>query len=990
MKMLLFQLILFSLSFTATEAAITASKQYVMDQRSDCINTGFIDMPRDQTTYVRGRSSQSSQSQLTCYLQFSPQTEGDTLKLWIVSGSYIQDCDVILEIQMSNNDKKTLGCQSNLDSIPEIKDINGKATIRLTRKTYDDVSYSFQIGVTALRSEAAVAPGDASSGNIGMIVGIVAGIIVVIVVTIIICVCCYKKYRNKEAETVPDYKKEVPSKTIYENNSLRSGTLASSPGSEKKLLGKDQQDNLESGAKPRSALDRFGPPPGQNQRSNQNYENRNFGRNRADFQENKVDETKKIEPVMRRDIKREPVSTRQGPPPPPPIANLPGSRSPSTSSTENQLPPPKTGVLAALHNNPKFRKSFHENERDADERVKRVSQSISTTSSSSINSAGAPLSKPKLPPLPTSATRSPSPEKRGHVAAIHRARPSSSSSDTTQIDDKPAPKPAHQDKQHALRPNREKKVEPKPEVKKRKDRSRDTDESEDSDRERKNKSRSNSRHRDQEENERGRKKDERKYREEDEERGRTHDKEYEGRFKKSASGRKPKSKGQKMVRSKSTGNAIEALEANNQPARSKSSGSVRSLNFTEDDEEDDDLDSNYMPFKRSGSKTSLYASRSSLYGRKRKNSMGETVSLSSYAYDDMDSRMGDFDREKSSGDMATAVVVRECATWTGNDKGVYVFGRKSLAKTRHGKRYNRGVQTSFPRERKDSVGSTKSGVSVKSNHLKSRSKSQESLRKHKRSRSRDDVSVASSRSKSVDRDSSEEDKKRHHRSRSRMNDSDDDDDRKSRKKRSHSKSREMDTESEYSTAKPKHRGHRSTGSASVGLSSSNEDVESVAASSVAPSVNPSSAYLPHQQPMFAPPLMPVGYPMPYQQFGVPYIAGAPGGPPVMVPMPGVAKPPIAPKPAPIPQPQASKWDQLVNLTEGMKKRRHQMGESIADTADTESVLSSTWGQPYPAQQPYYSPPSYTTAQSSAYSGPASYAPLVDRYGNNYGPSESNI
>lgn len=355
--------------------------------------------------------------------------------------------------------------------------------------------------------------------------------------------------------------------------------------------------------------------------------------------------------------------------------------------------------------------------------------------------------------------------------------------------------------------------------------------------------------------------------------------------------------------------------------------------------------------------------------------MGETVSLSSFAYDDVDSRMGDFDKEKSTGDMATAIVVRECATWTGNDKGVYVFGRKSLAKTRHGKRYNRGVQTTFPRERKDSVGSSKSGVSVKSNHLKSRSKSQESLRKQKRSRSRDDVSVASSRSKSVDRDSSDDDK-----------------DRKSRKKRSHSRSREIDTDSEYSTSKPKHRsrGHRSTGSASVDLSSSNEDVESVVASSIAPSVNPYTAYLPHQQHMFAPPLMPVGYPMAYQQFGVPYIAGAPGGPPVMVPMPGVAKPTIPPKPAPIPQPQASKWDQLVNLTEGMKKRRHQMGESIADTADTESVLSSTWGQPHPAQQAYYSPPSYTTAQSSAYSGPTSYAPLVDRYANNYGPSESNI
>uniref|UniRef100_A0A0B6ZB69 Uncharacterized protein n=1 Tax=Arion vulgaris TaxID=1028688 RepID=A0A0B6ZB69_9EUPU len=486
----------------------------------------------------------------------------------------------------------------------------------------------------------------------------------------------------------------------------------------------------------------------------------------------------------------------------------------------------------------------------------------------------------------------------------------------------------------------------------------------------------------------------------DDDRSQITEKEYEGRFKKSASGRKPKSKGQRMGRSKSTGNALDDFDSSSQRSRPKSPGSVRSLNLADDDI-DDELDSNYTSFKRSGSKTSLYASRSSLYGRRRKNSMGETVSMSSYMHDDVDSRMGDFDKThlshkekerlfKSTGDLdlssASAVVFRECATQTGSSKEVYVYGRKTYVKSKPGKRYSRGTQKFPDKERRDSTGSARSGRSTKSNRLKSRSKSQESLRKQKGSRSRDfsdddsefshrqrrkksqdkdysdgDVSERSHRQrrkknhdsddasershherrkKLKDRDNSEDERSYHH-SESRFSDSDQE------SKRSRNKLREIDNDYYKSKqkAKPNPMPRRKTHDTMTSDSSDSDDNNSQVTSSVAHAAH------------FAP----TGYSVVYPQPGVAYMSTAPGGPPMMFPVTSMPQSAIPQKPSVAPKPNVSKWDQLVNLTEGMKKRRHQMGESV----ETESVLSSTWSQPVTyASQPHshYSQSPYTMSQ----------------------------
>ncbi|KAL8612752.1 hypothetical protein ACOMHN_033751 [Nucella lapillus] len=110
--------------------------------------------------------------------------------------------------------------------------------------------------------------------------------------------------------------------------------------------------------------------------------------------------------------------------------------------------------------------------------------------------------------------------------------------------------------------------------------------------------------------------------------------EYEGRFKKSDSVRKSKSKSPRLGRSRSTGTVLEDTDSVGQPTTPRGNRAVPQV--TADDYEDSDAESNYNPLRRTGSKNSLYTSRSSLYARRRrKNSLGESVY--SLAFDDLDS-----------------------------------------------------------------------------------------------------------------------------------------------------------------------------------------------------------------------------------------------------------------------------------------------------------------------------------------------------------------
>ena len=332
----------------------------------------------------------------------------------------------------------------------------------------------------------------------------------------------------------------------------------------------------------------------------------------------------------------------------------------------------------------------------------------------------------------------------------------------------------------------------------------------------------------------------------------------------------------------------------------------------------------------------------------------------------------------------SAQVMREVGTSTRHGGIATVYGRKTQAKGRHGKRYSRGTQTPPSRggrERRDSVGSTKSGRSTSSRHkLKSRSRSRESLGgRRSRSQGRQDEEMEASDDSSV-----------------------------------HSSRR-----SAHSSHRPK-KSHRSTHDYSS--ASDVEKGDDIADDqSVAPSNKTSStmynaaASQPYSQ--FSSLVAGPGYPqMVYQ----PVVA--PGGPPAPVVPPGMVyqmatpsavqpqKPPIAPKPKPKTKPSGSRWNELVNLTDGMKQRRRQMGESITEDG-TESVLSSMWSQPtyYNNNQhhqhqrvgQFHAPPSYTTAQhladgdvsySSNYadSSAAALTPPRNTCRNSYSPSESNV
>lgn len=156
-----------------------------------------------------------------------------------------------------------------------------------------------------------------------------------------------------------------------------------------------------------------------------------------------------------------------------------------------------SSLLSALHNNPRFRASFHFNEADAEERAQRISQSSVTNETGSESAASGSWntsfdtqlseddrpkgrSVPKPPPLPP-VPMSPRAQTRSqNTAAIRRApRPSSSTSDIVQLQNNiedgdigirkvnPHPDPPSpseivpiriKDTQHTLRPDRARKT----------------------------------------------------------------------------------------------------------------------------------------------------------------------------------------------------------------------------------------------------------------------------------------------------------------------------------------------------------------------------------------------------------------------------------------------------------------------------------------------------------------------------------------------------
>ena len=395
--------------------------------------------------------------------------------------------------------------------------------------------------------------------------------------------------------------------------------------------------------------------------------------------------------------------------------------------------------------------------------------------------------------------------------------------------------------------------------------------------------------------------------------------------------------------------------------------------------------------RRTGSKNSLYASRSSLYGRRRrKNSVGESVY--SFVQDDIDyyrpdrdsfkerslSRrdrgfrsLGDLEMELREQATRSTQTLRECATQTGKGFANVSPGKKTVVKrSRPRSMSSSHTQTSKSKEGNLNSSSSSSGIAYPRERKNSASSTSG------RSKSRERKHSTSSTSGRPKRTRSESELKK--------------------------KVRETEEGKEFKRPrtpkdrpkpkpKPKPRPRKST-TASTGQLS-DDDVESVMTGMTGPLdqssmvgaeggarmlLNPAM----QGQPMYAPQGYP-GYPpqMAYVQ--------ATGQPPIMVPIghpsavpmhtggvapnlgaavhnPGAAVPVTASKPS------VSKWEMLCRMTDGDVSKG-------GDSYETGSVAGSVFSNPYAAQ---HFPPAYPSALSdyagSERSGPRKSAAALSQ------------
>ena len=226
-------------------------------------------------------------------------------------------------------------------------------------------------------------PGDSNPAAVGMVIGIVGGVFGFIIIVSIIGICCFRKYRVRGPTKSP-YMYDSSSKTKLDENQSHMSVgyanenLHGSPMSKRKLLAPSDSsdDRSEHGSGNRAKMstyrnngkmNNFPPPPDLKDaaiipsgiaydKTQDNFEKLGTGKH----EEHGVD-----------------------------------------------VAQPRNPMLNALKSNSKFRNTYEQTEKEAEERVKRIS------SSSSIEILGvAPtppdsnenLSRPKLPPVPKSPT----------------------------------------------------------------------------------------------------------------------------------------------------------------------------------------------------------------------------------------------------------------------------------------------------------------------------------------------------------------------------------------------------------------------------------------------------------------------------------------------------------------------------------------------------------------------------------------------------------
>ncbi|KAL3852368.1 hypothetical protein ACJMK2_016022 [Sinanodonta woodiana] len=654
-------------------------QQYNMDDPARCNFLNPLDIQRDATVTVNARSAGGT-SVIACRLTFKS-VDTDALISVEVRSFSINSCGIELSIiGDKTTDNYVYRCASRPPTIINLNSQTVTIETKITNSA-DTSNYNFVLVLTPKRTTVNRST-ESSQVATGLVIGIVGGILGLIAIIAVVGCCCFRKYRNSRAHMYHEKESkakldenDMTSYVGYTNESYKkapsNGKLDSTPSSHRKLLlapsdSSEDKSDLSNGNK---NMNRALPLPDSSNRSPTTKKGLNFG----------------------------------------------GKREQNISERPVDVDGPKNPMLNALKENKKFKETFRSTDDDAEKRAR----TFSSGSRSSLDKLGPAPSVPDSleedtmgqPKLPVVAIL-PKTQKNPKTAMIRR-RPTSTSSeelgrlgksaedmddpDIKVLRDDTTPSPTEvvpiqvknpnkgkTNTQHTLRPDRGR----SPNVRK-KSQGIDVDSPE--------VGRDRIRSVDRALNERDREEGSDIYSS-----GR-----YNKRTQRSKSSSSSKGFGHRRNRSKS----VEDPYRPNTPTFSI--GSV------------EDLES-LPPLKRSGSKQSLYSSRSSLYDRRgrrgRKNSYSE--SLASYAHDDIDmykhsGRHGStgttddfdgyerplsrFDRmrmSKSAGELTydmreqATQTLRETATQTGHEHSVIFEPKRQVKKkTKVSKVSSSGTQT---------------------------------------------------------------------------------------------------------------------------------------------------------------------------------------------------------------------------------------------------------------------------------------------------------
>ncbi|XP_046583054.1 uncharacterized protein LOC124290393 [Haliotis rubra] len=217
--------LLLLLMFLEAAQASSARSSYTMDKSADCSFAGFLDVETDTTVQIIGKTSGASSSVMACTLQFRVADDRDHFDLSI--GNFqMDDCDVVLFVSLEGTSTGSSSYTCGTPQPGSMMSSTGRATLRLERRNINSNNYAFTLNLRAykLSAEQGYNENDSSPMAVGMVVGIVGGIVVFLVFLAILVVCCYRRKRQIEREEEYKQNLENHSNTTYGyDNDARNG-----------------------------------------------------------------------------------------------------------------------------------------------------------------------------------------------------------------------------------------------------------------------------------------------------------------------------------------------------------------------------------------------------------------------------------------------------------------------------------------------------------------------------------------------------------------------------------------------------------------------------------------------------------------------------------------------------------------------------------------------------------------------------------------------